>query len=132
MTAPVLGIGVDIVEVDRIRNSIDQWGDRFTHRIFTAAEREYCGHRPDAFRSFAARFAAKEAISKAFGTGIGEHLSWLDMEILPRSTSLAPAVQLSDTAREWSVSRGVGEILISLSHARDYAVAQAVLLRSVA
>lgn len=128
MTAAVMGIGVDIVEVDRVRDSIERWGDRFTHRIFTTAERDYCGQRPDAFRSFAARFAAKEAISKAFGTGIGEHLSWLDMEILPRPPALAPIVELSDSAREWSIARGVGTILISLSHARDYAVAQALLL----
>ena len=128
MTLPVLGIGVDIIEIDRVRQSIERWGDRFTARVFTPAERDYCQLRPDAYRSFAARFAAKEAISKAFGTGIGQELSWLDMEILPRPPDRAPTVQLSESARAWSKTRGVGDILISLSHARDYAVAQALLL----
>lgn len=128
MTGHVVGIGVDLVEVERVRNSIERWGERFTHRVFTAAERAYCERRPDAFRSYAARFAAKEAVSKAFGTGIGEHLNWLDIEICSHPDSMAPTVQLSESAGEWSRARGVSKVLVSLSHTRDNAVAHVVLL----
>ncbi len=128
MTDSVAGIGIDIIEIDRIRQSIERWGDRFTQRIFTATERDDCEQRANIYRSYAARFAAKEAVSKAFGTGIGEQLGWLDIEICSHPESRAPSVQLSPRVQKWSRDSGVKGILISLSHARDYAVAQAVLI----
>lgn len=128
MSNSVAGIGIDIIEIDRIRKSIQHWGDRFTDRVFTSAEQAHCKQRPDSFRSYAARFAAKEAVSKAFGTGIGEHLGWLDIEILADPESKAPTVQLSPRAQEWSQARGIQTVLVSLSHAREYAVAQALLI----
>lgn len=128
MIHSVAGIGIDIIEIDRIRQSIENWGERFTCRVFTPAEQLHCEQRPNIYHSYAARFAAKEAVSKAFGTGIGKHLGWLDIEILTHPESKAPSVQLSSRAQEWSQDRGVKDILISLSHARDYAVAQALLI----
>ena len=77
----VLGIGVDIVETARIESSLARFGDRFLARVFTDAEREYCASMPFPARHYAARFAAKEAVSKAFGTGIGAQAGWRDIEV---------------------------------------------------
>ncbi|MEO0445415.1 MAG: holo-ACP synthase, partial [Verrucomicrobiota bacterium] len=74
----IFGIGVDVVEIKRIQQSMDRLGDAFLNRVFTAGERSYCEPMKFAARHYAARFAAKEAIAKAFGTGIGEDLSWHD------------------------------------------------------
>ena len=111
-------IGVDIIEISRIAGAIDQWGERFLHRVYTRAELETCrGQTP----SLAARFAAKEAVVKALGTtdrGIG----WKDIEVLSE-TSRRPRVCLHGRAREAAAELGLGELAISLSHSRDYAIA---------
>ena len=78
----IFGIGIDIVETARISDSIERFGDKFLDRIYTADEQAYCEKMRFAARHYAARFAAKEAISKTFGTGIGENVGWTDMEIL--------------------------------------------------
>lgn len=116
--------GVDIVEIDRIRKSFDIAG--FRDRVFTAAEIAYCESRKAArFQSYAARFAAKEAVSKAFGTGIG-NVGWKDIEILNDDNGKPYAV-LSDNARNiFDKMKGLG-ISLSLSHCKRYAVAYAVL-----
>lgn len=123
----MLGIGIDVVEVVRIRESLDRFGGRFLERIFTEEERKYCLSQKRPEMNLAARFAAKEAISKAFGTGIGRDLSWLDLEIC-RGASGEPVVHLSEKGEAYALSRGAGEIKISLTHARHYAAANAVLL----
>src|SRR5277367_6192988 len=79
---PVLGIGNDIIEIERIRKSIDTHGLRLIARLFTTKEQDYCLKYKDPVPHFAARFSAKEAIVKALGTGFGEHASWLDIEVL--------------------------------------------------
>ena len=122
-----MGIGIDVVEVARIRDSLDRFGDRFLERIFTERERVYCLSQKRPEINLAARFAAKEAISKAFGTGIGKDLGWLDLEIC-RRVSGEPGVNLSEKGEAFALSRGAGEIKISLTHARHYAAANAVLL----
>ena len=124
----LVGIGIDVVEIERIRNSINQFGEPFLKRIFTEAERDYCQAQKRPEIHFAARFAAKEAISKAFGTGIGKDLSWLDLEVM-RKESGEPSVVLSAVARQYATGRGAGDILISLTHAEHYAAANAVILR---
>lgn len=123
----LIGIGIDVVEVSRIRSSLDEFGDRFLNRIFTECEREYCGKQKRPELHFAARFAAKEAIAKAFGTGIGKEIGWLDMEIGRRATG-EPMVQLSDVGAEYAKSRGVTQVMVSLTHAKHYAAANAVVM----
>ena len=77
----VLGIGIDLVENARIQHSIERFGERFLHRVFTAGEIAYCQSMKFPERHFAARFAAKEALSKAFGTGIGKAMSWKEIDV---------------------------------------------------
>ena len=123
----VLGVGVDVVEVERIQTAITRFGDRFLRRVYLPNEIAYCQSFKHSMPHFAARFAAKEAISKAFGTGIGRDLGWLDMEI-QRHPSGAPFVVLHGDARQLLVARQAADVLISLSHTRQHAVATALLM----
>lgn len=123
----VLGIGIDVVEVERIASSMAEFGERFATRIFTAAERAYCDAQKRPELHYAARFAAKEAVAKAFGTGIGKELGWLDMEIVRRQSG-EPALELSGAGKAFADARGIAEVKISLTHARHYAAANAVAL----
>ena len=123
----LFGIGIDVVEVARIEESVVEFGDRFLERIFTEKEQEYCRKQKRSALHFAARFAAKEALSKAFGTGIGQHIGWLDLEIL-RKASGEPQVVLGEGARRFAEENLVGDIKVSLTHAQHYAAANAVIL----
>lgn len=123
----LLGIGIDVVEISRIRSSLDEFKEAFQAKIFTETEREYCLRQKRPELHFAARFAAKEAIAKAFGTGIGKELAWLDLEIT-RKPSGEPQVELSEKGQKFAESRKVKGIMISLSHAKQYAAANAVIL----
>ena len=123
----VLGIGVDIVETSRIEGSIELFGERFLKRVFTDREREYCGAMPFPARHYGARFAAKEAVSKAFGTGIGRQVGWRDIEVQRKETG-EPFILLHGSAAELAATRRVTQALISLSHSDHYAVANAVLI----
>jgi holo-[acyl-carrier protein] synthase len=123
----IFGIGIDVVEVARIGSSMAEFGERFAVKIFTATERAYCEAQKRPEIHYAARFAAKEAVAKAFGTGIGKDLGWLDMEIL-RKDSGEPALRLSGAGEAFAASRGIAEVKISLSHADHYAAANAVAL----
>jgi holo-[acyl-carrier protein] synthase len=122
----ILGIGIDIIEVERIRNSFEKFGERFLKRILHPNEISYClSHRvPGPF--LAARFAAKEAISKAFGTGIGAQLGWQDMEI-GRKESGEPFVILHGAGQKLLAMRGGRAVLVSLSHTQAHASAVAIL-----
>ena len=123
----VFGIGIDVVEVGRIASSLEEFGDRFVSRIFTASEREYCLSKARPELHFAARFAAKEAVAKALGTGIGKDVNWLDLEIV-RGAHGEPLLVLGGKAKEFCERHEIGEIKISLTHARDYAAANAMVL----
>jgi len=122
----ILGVGIDIIEVGRIASSYEKFGERFVNRILCPAEIEYClSHKiPGPF--LAVRFAAKEAISKAFGTGIGAQLSWQDMEV-GRKESGEPFVILHDNGAKLLAERGGRIVRISLSHTKEYATAVAIL-----
>lgn len=122
----VLGIGVDIVETSRIQHSLDRFGARFLNRVFTAGEIAYCESMKFPARHFAARFAAKESVSKAFGTGIGHAMGWRDIDV-HREGSGQPFVVLEGGAKELGAERGVTAVWISLSHTEHHAVATAVL-----
>lgn len=123
----VIGIGIDVVEVDRVKSSLEEFSERFLSRVFTKSERDYCQKQKMPELHLAARFAAKEAVAKAFGTGIGKEIGWLDMEIL-RKESGEPEVQLRGEAAAYAKQRGVEQIMVSLTHAKQYAAANAVIL----
>jgi holo-[acyl-carrier protein] synthase len=118
-----LSVGVDIIELDRIRRAVERHGERFLARIYTPEEIARYG---DYLPELAARFAAKEAISKALGVGLN-HISahgigWREAEVLPDPLG-KPVVRLSGRARDLAAEQGLREWAISLSHGRDYAVA---------
>ena len=122
----ILGIGIDIIEVGRITASHEKFGERFLNRILHPNEISYCLSYKVPAPFLAARFAAKEAISKAFGTGIGAQLGWRDMEIR-RKESGEPFVVLHGGGQELMQARGAQRVLISLSHTQTYAAAVALL-----
>ena len=122
----ILGTGIDIIEVARIAASFEKFGERFVNRILLPGEIAYClAHRKPA-PFLAVRFAAKEAISKAFGTGIGAELGWQDMEIR-RKESGEPFVVLHGKGEILFTARGGKKLHVSLSHTENYAAATAIL-----
>ena len=122
----ILGIGIDIIEVARIAASHERFGEKFAQRILLPDEIAYCLAHKNPAPFLAARFAAKEAISKSFGTGIGAALGWRDMEIR-RKESGEPFVVLHGQGRALFEKRGAQRLLVSLSHTEHYAAATAVL-----
>jgi holo-[acyl-carrier protein] synthase len=122
----ILGIGIDLIEVARIQASHERFGERFLNRILLPSEISYCLSYKTPGPFLAARFAAKEAISKAFGTGIGSQLGWQDMEV-GRKESGEPFVILHGGGQKLFQERGGQRLLISLSHTQNYATAVAIL-----
>jgi holo-[acyl-carrier protein] synthase len=124
----ILGTGIDIIEVARIQASHERFGERFLNRVLLPDEIAYCLAHKNPAPFLAVRFAAKEAISKAFGTGIGAQLTWQEMEIR-RKASGEPFVVLHGKGNELFQARGAKQLLISLSHTANYAAATAILER---
>lgn len=124
----ILGVGIDIIEVARIRASHEKFGERFLQRILRSGEIAYCLSNKDPAPHLAARFAAKEAISKAFGTGIGRYLGWQDMEIVRKNTG-EPFVVLHGIGLTLLEERGGKLSHVSLTHTAFYAAAVAILER---
>ena len=122
----ILGIGIDIIEVVRVKASHERFGERFLNRVLLADEIAYCLSHKNPAPFIAARFAAKEAISKAFGTGICAQLGWQDMEIR-RKESGEPFVILHGKGKKLFKSRRAKRLLVSLSHTANYAAVMAVL-----
>ena len=118
----MLTVGVDIIEINRISATVDRWGDRFLHRIYTQGELDYCRGRPP---QLAARFAAKEAVMKALGTGV-RGVGWRDIEVV-RQRGRAPTVRLHGRATKVSERLAVTQIALSISHSKEYAVASVVM-----
>jgi holo-[acyl-carrier protein] synthase len=127
----IMGHGIDLVECQRIRQSVDAHGDAFLHRIFLPGELEYALSQKFSERPLAARFAAKEAVSKAFGTGIGADVGWKDIEII-RNESGAPHCQLHGKAADLFAQRQGKKILISLTHTDTLASASVILIAATA
>ena len=122
----ILGSGIDIIEVDRVAAARAKHGERFLRRFLRPAEMAYCLSHKNPAPFLAARFAAKEAVSKAFGTGIGAQLGWQDIEIC-RQESGEPFVLLHDKARQLLASRGARIVHLTLSHTQQHATAMAIL-----
>lgn len=121
--------GVDMIEVKRIKDSIDRYGKGFVEKIFTPEEINYCESRKNQkFQSYAARFAAKEAVSKALGTGISNGVTLKSIEVLASGTAGKPNIVFHGGAKELFVKMGGISADISLTHTKDYATAFAVLL----
>jgi holo-[acyl-carrier protein] synthase len=122
----ILGVGIDIIEVGRIESSYERFGERFVNRILLPGEIQYCltHKKPGPF--LAARFAAKEAVSKAFGTGIGAQLGWQDIEVCGKESG-EPFVVLHGNGETLLQERNARAVLISLSHTQSHAAAVAVL-----
>ena len=123
----VLGIGTDIVECLRIAQMIERHGELFINRVYTPQEIRYCQSRKQATQHFAGRWAAKEAILKALGTGWRRGISWRDIEV--RNDAMGrPVVGLRGGARDIVEQRGIREMLVSISHCRSHATAYALAL----
>ena len=122
----LLGVGVDLVEVHRFAAVLARQGAPFVERVFTEGEQTYCGAKVDPVPFYAARFAAKEAVSKAFGTGIGAAFGWRDIEVYHLEGG-APAVRLHGKAEALAVERGIKRVWLSLSHTDTMSIAQVVL-----
>lgn len=119
------GIGTDIIEIGRIEKAIEKYQQRFLDRIFTETEQKYCLKYRTSARHFAGRFAAKEAVVKALGTGFKNGISWLDIEIINDQTG-KPMVRLSEHIIKML---NFPEILLSISHCHEYATACAICIK---
>jgi holo-[acyl-carrier protein] synthase len=122
----ILGTGVDIAEVPRIRESIERYGDRFLRRIYTDGEIEYCESKATRFESYAARFAAKEAGMKALGTGWSGGVRWRDIEVV-RPRGQRPTIQFHGQAAAIAEKLGTKNIALSLTHTSEQALAHVIL-----
>jgi holo-[acyl-carrier protein] synthase len=123
----VLGIGVDLTRMPRMRRVVARWDERFLQRVFTEQEIAYCRQRRDPIPHLAARFAAKEATLKALGTGLRMGVNWRELEVR-RERGQAPIMVLSGRCREIAEAKGGRRVLLSLTHDGDYAMAQAMLI----
>lgn len=124
----IYGIGTDIIEISRIANNIERHNNHFLDRLFTKPEQDYCNKYKDSATHFAGRFAAKEAIVKALGTGFGESVSWLDLEILNDATGkpfLVSSERLNGLFNH-------PNIIITISHCKNYATAFAIWQSAIA
>jgi holo-[acyl-carrier protein] synthase len=122
----IIGAGVDIVEIERFRKVIERLRERFLLRVFTPGERNFCDSHRDPVPHFAARFAAKEAVFKALGTGWAKGVTWLDVEIL-RERQDPPKIILLGEALRLSEKQGVHKLHLSLSHTERSAIAMVIL-----
>jgi holo-[acyl-carrier protein] synthase len=122
----LLGTGVDLIEVERVAQSIERFGERFLNRIYTPREIAYCSSKRRGAESFAARFAAKEAGAKALGTGMNFGVSWKEIEVA-RALTGRPSLELSGRARHIADRLGVRTISVSLTHTAQIAMAMVIM-----
>ncbi len=122
----IIGTGVDIVELARVKSAHGRWGKRIIERVLTPREVEQVSERKDVYAYFASRFAAKEAFLKALGTGFTRGVSWKDMEV-KRNEGQRPFFHISGRAKEIMDGLGVKTVHLSMSHEKKYAVAQVIL-----
>jgi holo-[acyl-carrier protein] synthase len=125
----LIGIGADVIEVSRIRGVFERQGERFLTRVFTDEEREYCFRMAHPHKHLAARFAAKEAVSKCFTTGIGAELGWRSVSVYHGSRN-EPLVRLDEKGEALLKAVGATHVQLTLSHTDTVAMAVAALVRA--
>lgn len=125
----LVGLGADLIEVERVRGVLERQGPRFLERVFTEEERAYCSSMAHPHKHYAARFAAKEAVSKCFTTGIGAELGWRSVSIYhgPRNQ---PLVRLDEKGQALLAAVGATHVIITLSHTESHALAVAAIIRA--
>lgn len=123
----ILGTGVDIVEVFRVREAINKWGDGFLKKIFTEKEIRYSNSRRFSPQHFAARFAAKEAVVKAFGEP-SKFTDWTDIEVL-NDREGKPVIEFHGDALKLKKAKKVKDVIVSMSHSKNYAIANVILMK---
>jgi holo-[acyl-carrier protein] synthase len=121
----IVGTGIDIIEVDRIKNSIQKYSDRFKKKIFTQKEIDYCHSQADPAKHFAARFTVKEAVLKCFGTGMTGGILWKDIEV-DKLKSGQPVLNLHGNGKKLFNQLNLKHIHVSITHDKTYAAAQAI------
>lgn len=126
----LIGLGCDIIETERIKGVLEKHGERFLKRVFTDEERAYCDSLKYPHKHYAARWAAKEAVSKCFTTGIGEHLEWTSVSVY-HGTRHEPLARLDAKAQALLASVGATHVMLTLSHIDTHAMAVAALVRHV-
>ncbi|MFA6142704.1 MAG: holo-ACP synthase [Candidatus Omnitrophota bacterium] len=124
----IIGAGVDIVEIFRMKDAIDKWGDGFLTKIFTDREAEYSNSKRFSHQHFAARFAAKEAVVKAIGEPRKFPVKWTDIEVLNDGEG-KPMIKFRGDAAKIKKTKKIGEIILSMSHSKNYAIASVILLK---
>ena len=122
----IVGVGVDLAEVHRIRSSFERFGERFRDRIYTPLEIAYCESKANKYERYAARFAAKEAGMKAIGTGMRKGVRWLDFEVANLPTG-KPTLRFHGVAAEFAERLGVTNVALSLTHTSDTSLAHVIL-----
>jgi holo-[acyl-carrier protein] synthase len=122
----IIGTGVDLVEIARFRKVVDRLKDRFILRVFTAGEQKFCLQHRDPIPHFAVRFAAKEALFKALGTGWAKGVTWLDAEVM-RERQDAPTMTLHGEAQRLGASMGAQKVHLTLTHSENCAIAMVIL-----
>lgn len=123
----IIGTGIDATDIDRIAASIERYGDRFIHRVFTEGEIAYCRRKRDSFSSFAARFAAKEAAMKALGTGHSRGVFWKGVEVVRRHGP--PSLAFHGGAATRFLALGATNSFLTLTHSEHLAIAQVILVK---
>jgi len=125
----LIGLGADLVDIDRIRGVVERQGERFLQRVYTEEERAYCLGMKVPYPHLAARFAAKEAVSKAFTTGIGAELGWKSISVY-HGARHEPLVRLDEKAQQLLKDVGASHVLLTLSHTHAAAMAVAALVKT--
>lgn len=126
----ILGMGVDIIEIYRMKDSVKKWGKSFLTKIFTPREIKYSTARRFSYQHFAARFAAKEAVVKAFGEPNKHPIRWTDIEVLNDKEG-KPVIEFHNDALKLKKKKKVGDVVVSMSHSENYAIANVIFMRRV-
>jgi len=123
----IVGIGVDLAEVDRIRDALERpaTGERFRDRVYTPGEQAYCERRRRKYESYAARFAAKEAVMKALGRGWSREIGWTEIEVM-RERGGRPTIRLHGKTEAYATKLGVRTIVLAITHTAETAMAQVI------
>jgi len=121
----IVGMGIDIAEVDRVKAAIERHGEKFLKRVYTEREREYCERFKNKYERYAGRFAAKEATMKALGTGWSRGVRWVDVEVV-RQSGGRPTISLAGEAAKVASALGVERVALSITHTSAQAFAQVI------